>query len=95
MTEVGHTSTFCVPRKAGVAGKELLMALEFTPKSASMTMTVLSDQFPKGKRYTFSHLANNVTGDQIELITSAVEELFDGKAAETQIHKTEVVGEAQ
>lgn len=56
-------------------------------------MTFLSEQYPKGKSYTFNNLVKDVSVDQINQIESAVNNLIEGSNASVEIHTTEALVE--
>lgn len=76
-----------------MTGKEILMALEFTPAYTSMTMTVVSEQYPKGKKYNFNRMITEPTTDQVAKLVEGIGALVSGKEVETLLHKTQDVHE--
>jgi hypothetical protein len=66
---------------------------ELKHKKTSVTMTFLSEQYPKGKSYTFNNLVKDVSVDQINQIESAVNNLIEGSNASVEIHTTEALVE--
>lgn len=67
---------------------------ELQHKKTSVTMTFLSEQYPKGKSYTFNNLDKAVSVEQLNQIESAVNSLIEGSNAGVEIHTTKtLVGE--
>ena len=56
-------------------------------------MTFLSEQYPKGKSYTFNNLVKDVSVDQIKQFESAVNIWIEGSNASVEIHTTDVLVE--
>lgn len=62
---------------------------ELQHKTTSVTMTFLSDQYPKGKKYIFNNVVEGISTDKISVLKDAVSNLIEGHNSNTEVHNTE------
>ncbi|MGM9883574.1 MAG: hypothetical protein ACI31K_05355 [Limosilactobacillus reuteri] len=65
------------------------MSMERQFKSAKLQLTLIGDQHPKGAKHLLNNITNGLTGDQLSLITTAIESLTAEKCTGSNIITTE------
>ena len=65
------------------------MSMERQFKSAKLQLTLVGDKHPKGAKLLLNNVANGLTSEQLDLITTAMESLTTEKCTDSNIITTE------
>ncbi|HJA21597.1 hypothetical protein [Limosilactobacillus panis] len=65
------------------------MSMERQFKSAKLQLTLVGDKHPKGAKHLLNNVANGLTSEQLDLITTAMESLTTEKCTDSNIITTE------